>query len=442
MEDEIKSQGNSEANNNQNSGQENSQNSGSSYGQNAGQSSSNNNYQQLADDRGESWPSSDNNTNQSSNNYQGADNNNNQNFNNNQGFSNNNAPQFNQPPVPAKKSGVLKWVLIILITFVALSIVGLLLFFFLYIPRRPEYKMAKMAENLLTTPAPQTSTTVKFSSVDGNSLFDVDNATIKIDSAMSSGKIQLNMKVEDISKNSRSTSSFSTNSDSSSDMGFTSLKGVGASGVYADGQMYFKLNNAENAIKTLGLDSPGFSIKNNQWYSYKLSGFMKDSEQLKSTTCVLSKAGQPLFTKEALSKYSRNQNLLGLYSQFVFSEGSVNGQGVLVVSLDNSKAKNIDKTLETEESIEMQKNFIKDSSVGSCFSDQQISDFIKQESDSANSSNKSSNSSNNSSMKLYIGSDNQLKKTEFSSEGFSITTDYTYGSTNIETPSGAKALDN
>jgi hypothetical protein len=438
MEDEIKSQGASEANNNQSFNQENSQNTGSSSGQNAGQDSSNNNYQQLADDRGESWPSSDNNTNQSSNNYQGADNNNNQNFNNNQGFSNNNAPQFNQPQVPAKKSGVLKWVLIILIAFVALSIVGLLLFFFLYIPRRPEYKMAKMAENLLTTPAPQTSTTVKFSSVDGNSLFDVDNATIKIDSAMSSGKIQLNMKVEDISKNSRSTS----NSDSSSDMGFTSLKGVEASGVYADGQTYFKFSNAENAIKTLGLDNSSFSIKNNQWYSYKLSGFIKDSEQLKSTTCVLSKAGQPLFTKEALSKYSRNQNLLGLYSQFVFSEESVNGQGVLVVSLDNSKAKNIDKALETEESIEMQKNFIKDSSLGSCFSDQQISDFIKQESDGANSSNKSSSTSNNSSMKLYIGSDNQLKKTEFSSEGFSITTYYAYGSANIETPSGAKALDN
>ena len=134
MEDEIKSQGASEANNNQNSGQENSKNYSSGYGQNAGQGGSNNSYQQLADDRGESWPSSDNN---------------NQNFNNNQGFSNNNASQFNQPPVPAKKSGVLKWVLIILIAFVALSIVGLLLFFFLYIPSRPEYRIAKMAENSL-----------------------------------------------------------------------------------------------------------------------------------------------------------------------------------------------------------------------------------------------------------------------------------------------------
>ena len=123
MEDEIKSQGASEANNNQNSGQENSKNYSSGYGQNAGQGGSNNSYQQLADDRGESWPSSDNN---------------NQNFNNNQGFSNNNASQVKQHPVTAKTSRVLKWVLILLIAFLALAIGGLHLFFFLYIPRRTE----------------------------------------------------------------------------------------------------------------------------------------------------------------------------------------------------------------------------------------------------------------------------------------------------------------
>lgn len=49
MEDEIKSQGASEANNNQNSGQENSQNSGSSYGQNAGQDNGSNQQKIKAD---------------------------------------------------------------------------------------------------------------------------------------------------------------------------------------------------------------------------------------------------------------------------------------------------------------------------------------------------------------------------------------------------------
>jgi hypothetical protein len=430
MEDEIKSQGASEANNNQNSGPENSKNYSSGYGQNAGRGGSNNSYQQLADDRGESWPSSDNN---------------NQNFNNNQGFSNNNAPQFNQPPVPAKKSGVLKWVLIILIAFVALSIVGLLLFFFLYIPSRPEYRIAKMAENSLTKPAPQTLTTIKFSSSDGSALFGANGATIKLNSAMSSGKIQSDIKIEDVSKSSKSTSISSTSSSSSGDLDLTNLKGAGASVIYADGQMYFKVSNAEEAIKSFGLDSAdttGFSFKNNQWYSYKLSNLIKNKDELSLTTCILSKTGDPLFSKGTLNKYIKVQDFLGLSSQFTFTKEKINGQDMLVATLNSDQAKNVDETLETEESIEMQKNIIKDSSMGSCFTDQQITDFVKQGMGSNDSSSSSSDSLDKFTMKLYVGSDNQLKRTDISGDGMSILMEYTQGSVNIETPSGAKALDN
>ncbi len=422
MEDEIKSQGVSEASNNQNPSQENSQNSSSSYRQNVEQSSNNN--PQLADSKGESWSASDNN---------------NQIPNNNQSF-NNNTPQFSQPPATVKKSGVLKWVLIILITFVALSIIGLLLFFFLYIPSRPEYRIAKMAEDSLTKPAPQTSTTIKF-----NSKSDSEGGIIKLNSAMKEGKIQLGIKIEDASMISRYTSSSGTDTSDSSYFDLTALKDVEVSGLYADEQIYFKFSNAEKAIKSFGLDnaeSSGFSIKNNQWYSYKLSSLVKNKEELNLATCILSKAGQPLFNKKDLNKYLKVQDFLGLSSQFVFSKEKNNGQDMLVATLNQDQVKNVDKTLQTEESIQTQKNLIKDSSIGSCLTDQQITDLVENGNDDDDNYNSSSDNSSKFVTKIYIDSNNQLKRTDISGKSLSILTDYNQDSINIETPSGAKALDN
>lgn len=421
----MQNQSASEENSNQKSGQDNVQNYNSGYDQNLGQTINNN--PQSADSKGESWPASDNN---------------NQIPNNNQGFSNN-TPQFNEPPATVKKSGVLKWVLIILITFVALSIIGLLLFFFLYIPSRPEYRIAKMAENSLTKPAPQASTTFKYNAK-SSSASNNAAATIKFNSAMNDGKIQLNVKIEDISKSSEP--EFTDNADigDSSSSNLTSLKGIEASGVYADEQVYFKLSNTEEVIQSLGLDnaeSGAFSLKDDQWYSYKLSNLVKDKEELNLATCILSKAGQPLFNKKDLNKYLKVQNFLGLSSQFVFSEEKINGQDMLVATLNKDRVKNVDENLQTEESIQIQKNLIKDSSIGSCFTDQQITDFIKREKDDDNSSSSSDNL-DKFVIKIYIDSDNQLKRTDISGDEISILTDYNNDSVNIEAPSGAKALDN
>lgn len=425
MEDEIKSQGASNAGNNQNPSQENSQNIASSNSQNVEQSSRN---KQLTDSRVESWPPSDNN---------------NQIPNNNQGFSNN-APQFNQFPTQTKKGGVLKWVLIIIITFVALLIIGLLLFFFLYIPSRPEYKMAKMVENTLTNPAPQTSTTIKFNSK--NSLLsDYNGGIIKLNSAMKDGKIQLGVKIGNIPNSFRYASSSGINT---SDLGYfnlTSLKDVEATGIYADEQIYFKFSNTEKAIESLSLDdteSSASSTKDDQWYSYKLSNLVKDKDKLDLTTCILSKAGQPLFNKKDLNKYLKVQDFLSFSSQFVFSKEKINGQDMLVATLNQDRTENVDQTLENEKSIQIGKSLIKDSPIGNCLTDQQITDLVENGNDDDDNYNSSSDNSSKPVTKIYIDSNNQLKRTDISSKSLSILTDYNQDSVNIETPSGAKALDN